>query len=86
MIRKWDGLDDRDSQSGGWFEMHAVVSGKRDVARSQVSLGEVSGEGFRKLMSAGVRYENSLGERPASIGQHQGHSFFHRPLATTRPT
>ena len=58
MIRKGAGSAERYSK-WGWFEMHAVVSGKSDVGTRQVSLGEVSGEEFRNLMSgqqgSGVR-------------------------------
>ena len=69
--------------------MQGVMSGTGGVALVYVSVcvwvwvsdggGSISGEGGSKIQ------ERQLTSR-TSISEHHGHSFFHRPLATTRPT
>ena len=61
--------------------MHAVVSGTSDVAKRQVRLGELSGEGFRKFMSgqqgSGVR-RNGTNVSLESVNITPTHSSIHR--------
>ena len=61
--------------------MQGMVSGMGGVALVTVSDGDsgISGEGRSKVKEPQII-------RRTSISEHHGHSFFHRPLATTIPT
>ena len=60
--------------------MHEVISGMGTVALGSSVIGSVV---VGQLSGFQMRCDNLLGEHLASIGEHQGHTFFQRPLANT---